>query len=180
MYRPTRSATSDGEAPLQSSEGLSIGVELTIRYALDPQSSATVGANLPHDIEGGLVDPLLQGVIYRVFTRYTVREIFSSKRQELQEAIESELKPLLATDGLILRQVMMGNVDLPADYRAGMDQLLAVELENREDAVHAAAEGKAGQARPSCRARPKRCAGRRPPRRRQTNRSSRRRPRKRR
>ena len=119
MFRPTRSATADGEAPLQSSEGLSIGVELTIRYALDPAKLASVGANLPPDIEGGLVDPLMQGVIYHVFTRYTVREIFSSKRQELQETIESELKPLLAQDGLILRQVMMGNVDLPADYRAG-------------------------------------------------------------
>ena len=132
MFRPTRSATADGEAPLQSSEGLSIGVELTIRYALDPAKLASVGANLPPDIEGGLVDPLMQGVIYHVFTRYTVREIFSSKRQELQETIESELKPLLAQDGLILRQVMMGNVDLPADYRAGMDRLLAVELENEK------------------------------------------------
>jgi regulator of protease activity HflC (stomatin/prohibitin superfamily) len=132
MYRPLRSTTANGEAPLQSSEGLSLGVELTIRYALDPQKLATAGANLPADIEGGLVEPLLQGVIYRVFTRYTVREIFSSKRQELQEAIESELKPLMARDGLILRQVMMGNVDLPADYRAGMDQLLAVELETEK------------------------------------------------
>ncbi|SFN10301.1 SPFH domain-containing protein [Dokdonella immobilis] len=132
MFRPTRSATADGEAPLQSSEGLSIGVELTVRYALDPDRLATVGVNLPKDIEGGLVDPLMQGVIYRVFTRYTVREIFSSKRQELQDAVESELKPLMAKDGLILRQVMMGNVDLPADYRAGMDRLLAVELEKEK------------------------------------------------
>jgi len=32
----------------------------------------------------------------------------------------------------VLHGVMMGNVDLPADYRAGMDKLLAVELETEQ------------------------------------------------
>jgi len=132
LYRPRRSSKADGEAPFQSSEGLSLGVELTLRYALDPAKLAISAKNLPADIGGELVEPLVQGVIYKVFTSYTVREIFSTKRQELQERIEAELKPLLATDGIVLRSVMMGNVDLPADYRAGMDKLLAVELQTEQ------------------------------------------------
>lgn len=131
-YTPDRSAKADGAAPFQSSEGLSLGIELSIRYALDPAALSTKAARLPDDIGGQVVEPLVQGVIYKVFTRYTVREIFSTKRQELQEVIESELKPLLAADGLVLRRVTMGNVDLPADYRAGMDKLLAVELETEQ------------------------------------------------
>lgn len=131
-YRPMRSSKADGEAPFQSSEGLSIGVELSIRYALDPSKLTTVSGNLPDDINGELVEPLVQGVIYKVFTRYTVREIFSTRRQELQDVIEAELKPLMANEGIRLRSVMMGNIDLPADYRAGMDKLLAVELETEQ------------------------------------------------
>lgn len=132
LYRPQRSAKADGPAPFQSSEGLSLGVELTIRYALDPERLAASAKNLPADIGDELVEPLVQGVIYKVFTRYTVREIFSTKRQELQDVVEAELKPLLAHDGIVLRSVMMGNVDLPADYRAGMDKLLAVELQTEQ------------------------------------------------
>jgi regulator of protease activity HflC (stomatin/prohibitin superfamily) len=132
LYRPARSTRADGPAPFQSAEGLSLGVELTIRYALDPVKLQAVSKNLPVDIGGQLVEPLVQGVIYKVFTRYTVREIFSTKRQELQDVIESELRPLLASDGVILRSVMMGNVDLPRDYRAGMDKLLAVELQTEQ------------------------------------------------
>ena len=132
MYRPERSEKANGEAPFQSSEGLSLGVELTIRYALDPNKLQAVAARLPNDISTELVEPLVQSVIYKVFTHYTVREIFSTKRQELQEAIVAELKPLLANDGLVLRNVMMGNVDLPSDYRAGMDKLLAVELQTEQ------------------------------------------------
>lgn len=127
-----RSNKAGGEAPFQSSEGLSIGVELSIRYALDPTKLTSVAGNLPDDINGELVEPLVQGVIYKVFTRYTVREIFSTKRQELQDVIEAELKPLMANEGIRLRSVMMGNIDLPADYRAGMDKLLAVELETEQ------------------------------------------------
>jgi len=132
LYKPERSAKATGTAPFQSSEGLSLGVELTIRYALDPSKIAATASQLPPDIDREIVDPLVQGVIYKVFTRYTVREIFSTKRQELQDVIEGELKPLFASDGLVLRAVTMGNVDLPQDYRAGMDKLLAIELESEQ------------------------------------------------
>ena len=132
LYQPERSAKADGSAPFQSSEGLSLGVELTIRYALDASKLAAHAGQLPADIDGEIVDPLVQGVIYKVFTRYTVREIFSTKRQELQDVIEGELKPLFAGSGLVLRGVTMGNVDLPHDYRAGMDKLLAIELETEQ------------------------------------------------
>ena len=132
VYRPTRSVKANGEAPFQSSEGLSIGVELAIRYALDADRADLISKTLPEDIDKDRVEPIVQSVIYKAFTHYTVREIFSSKRQELQEAIESELKPRLAADGIVLRSVSMGNIDLPPDYRAGMDKLLAVELETEQ------------------------------------------------
>ena len=128
-YTPTRSAKADGEAPFQSSEGLSLGVELSIRYAIDPATLAEKAARLPDDVGSELVEPLVQGVVYKVFTRYSVREIFSTKRPEIQQAIETELRGKLLADGIVLRSVQMGKVDLPADYRAGMDKLLAEELE---------------------------------------------------
>lgn len=124
LYRPAAS----GDTPFQSVEGLSFGVELAIRYALDPARITSVARSLPDDIGGEVVQPAVQGVIYKVFARYTVREIFSTKRAEIQQAIETELRGKLATDGIVLRAVQMGKVDLPGEYRAGMDQLLAEEL----------------------------------------------------
>jgi len=67
-----------------------------------------------------------------VLTRYTVREIFSSKRAEIQQAIETELKAKLAADGVLLKSVQIGKVDLPEDYKRGMDKLLAEELETEK------------------------------------------------
>ncbi len=128
VYRLTRSARATGEAPFQSMEGLSLGVDLTIRYTLDADQIAKKAQSLPEDINREVIEPLVEGVAYRTFARHTVREIFSTQRQEIQQSIEAELTPLLAADGVLLRAVFMGNVDLPPEYRAGLENLLAEEL----------------------------------------------------
>jgi regulator of protease activity HflC (stomatin/prohibitin superfamily) len=128
VYRPVQSLRADGPAPFQSVEGLSLGVDVTVRYALDPARLRALWNSLPDDPAAEIVEPAVQGAIYKIFARYTVREIFSTKRAEIQQAIESELKPRLAGDGIALRGVLIGRVDLPADYRRGMEALLAEEL----------------------------------------------------
>ena len=101
LYRPERSAKADGEAPFQSVEGLSLGVELAIRYSLDPQRVDLFSRTLPEHIDSERLEPAVQGTIYKVLARFTVREIFSTKRQELQDVLEAELKPKLAADGIV-------------------------------------------------------------------------------
>ena len=128
IYQPEPIRRADGAAPLQSVEGLSLGIDLSVRYALDATRLAAVSKNLPDDIGREIVEPAVQGVIYKIFARYTVREIFSVKRVEIQQAIEAELKSKLAQDGIVLRSVHVGKVDLPADYRRRMEGLLAEEL----------------------------------------------------
>jgi regulator of protease activity HflC (stomatin/prohibitin superfamily) len=132
VYRPAQMASASGPAPVQSVEGLSVGVDMAVRYALDPARLAATARNLPADLDTDIVEPAVQNVAYKVFARYTVREIFSTKRVEIQQVIESELRQRLAADGLLLKGVLVGKVDLPADYRRGMESLLAEELETQK------------------------------------------------
>jgi regulator of protease activity HflC (stomatin/prohibitin superfamily) len=99
VYRPIESASATGSAPFQSNEGLSIGVDLTVRWSI---------------------------------ARHSVRDIFSDPRAQIQQEIAMRLEPKLAAMGLALRGVDMGKVDLPQDYRAGMEKLLAEELETEK------------------------------------------------
>ncbi|MBD8528148.1 SPFH domain-containing protein [Pseudomarimonas arenosa] len=132
IFRPQRSASVSADAPLQTSEGLSIGVELAIRYALDTETLAETVLNLPADVDNQRVAPLVDGVIYRVLSSYSAREIFSSKRSDVQQEIVKTLAPLMQRDGLVLRSVTLGNIDLPRDYKAGMDRVLQTELQNEQ------------------------------------------------
>ncbi|MDR1064693.1 MAG: prohibitin family protein [Azoarcus sp.] len=130
VYRPGK----DGESGLtfQSIEGLSLGVDFTVRYALDADRLTTLARALPDDIDGEIVLPIIQGVLHKTFSRYTVREIFSARRQEIQSGITRELQTRLAEDGVKLKDLTIGRIDLPPDYLKGMERMLAAELASEQ------------------------------------------------
>jgi regulator of protease activity HflC (stomatin/prohibitin superfamily) len=132
VYRPTESASATGPAPFQSVEGLSIGVDLAVRWTVDLARLAQMSKEFPDDISADLVAPAVQGIAYPTLARYSVREIFSQQRTEIKQQLIAELKPKFTAMGLVLREVDIGKVDLPADYRAGMEKLLSEELETEK------------------------------------------------
>ncbi len=132
VYRPIESASATGAAPFQSVEGLSIGVDLAIRWTVDLARLAEMTREFPDDISADLVAPAVQGIVYPTFARYSVREIFSQRRTQIQQELTAELKPKFTAMGLVLREVDIGKVDLPPDYRAGMEKLLSEELETEK------------------------------------------------
>jgi regulator of protease activity HflC (stomatin/prohibitin superfamily) len=128
VYRPAASATAGGAEPFQTVEGLSVGVAVTVRYALDRAHMSEVAQRLPTDVGHDLIEPVVDGVLHRALSRHTVREVFTDKRVEIQDDVEQELRTLLARDGIVVRSLYLGHVDLPAQYRAGLEGMLSEEL----------------------------------------------------
>lgn len=122
-------AAADGAAPAQTVEGLSIGMDLRVRYAIDPSRIGGAKAlSYPKDIDGQIIEPAVQATVYKIVARHTVREIFSSQRAQIEQDIETQIRERLKTDGLLLRSVHIGQIDLPEDYRRGMEVLLTEGL----------------------------------------------------
>lgn len=132
VYRPDSGTSASGDSPYQTLEGLSLGLEITVRYAIQPAQASQIAVHLPEDPGRELVGPALKGVVYRTLSRYTVREVFSTKRAEIQEQLESGLKKDLLVSGLDVHGVQLGRVDLPADYRAGLEGLLSQQIETEK------------------------------------------------
>jgi regulator of protease activity HflC (stomatin/prohibitin superfamily) len=132
IYHPTKSARADGSAPFQTVEGLSIGVDVSVRYALDPARVVTVSRELPADLGRELVEPAVDEVLHRTFAKNTVRDIFSTRRVEIQKEVEDELRPELLPDGILVKTVFIGSVDLPAEYRSGLEAMLSEELSSEK------------------------------------------------
>jgi regulator of protease activity HflC (stomatin/prohibitin superfamily) len=145
VYRPIESASATGPAPFQSVEGLSIGVDIAVRWTVDRARLAQMSKEFPDDINTDLVAPAVQGIVYPTLARYSVREIYSQRRQEIRQDLIAELKPKFTAMGLVLREVDIGKVDLPPDYRAGMDRLLSEELETEK--IHYTLQLKEAQVR---------------------------------
>jgi regulator of protease activity HflC (stomatin/prohibitin superfamily) len=128
IYKPTASASAEGAAPFQTVEGLSVGVSVAVRYAIDRDRAADIAKRLPANLGQELIEPVVDGVLHRSLAKHTVREIFTDKRIEIQQGIEHELRELLAKDGIAVRSLFIGHVDLPEKYRTGLEGLLAEEL----------------------------------------------------
>ncbi len=128
VYRSQR-GTADGSVRFKSVEGLGIGADVTVRYTLDRAQLTQIALRLPEDVAGELVDPVIDASIYRVLAQYTIRQIFSSARGEIEKAIEKEVRERLAGDGVAIGAVFFGNVELPPEYKHGMEALLAEEMQ---------------------------------------------------
>jgi len=128
VYRPTDAARVAGTGAFQSIEGLSIGIDVSVRWALEPDHMSQAARLRPDTVEGELVQPTVDGILHRTFAQHTVREIFATQRGAIQKAIEDELRAALGKDGITVKTVAIGGVDLPAQYKSGLEAVLTEEL----------------------------------------------------
>ena len=115
---------------VQSREGLSIGLGVTVRYRLDPNRLASVQAHLPQPADKELVPPVVASAWRSLAPEYTVREIFSSKREEVRAKAAAIITRKLDADGMVVEEVMLSEIRLPEQYAKGLEGLLLKEQED--------------------------------------------------
>jgi regulator of protease activity HflC (stomatin/prohibitin superfamily) len=115
---------------VQAREGLNIGLAVSVRYRLDPKRLDSIHRNLPQPVSEEVVGPVV-GTIYRQLApNYITREIFATKREELRTQAAQAITERLAGDGIIVREVLLRDLQLPAEYAKGLEGLLLKEQEN--------------------------------------------------
>jgi regulator of protease activity HflC (stomatin/prohibitin superfamily) len=120
---------------VQSLEGLNIGLAVTVRYRLDPNKLDSVQAHLPQPADTQLVPPVVASAWRELAPAYTVREIFSSKREEVRSKAAATITRRLGADGIIVEEVMLSDIRLPDEYAKGLEGLLLKEQEDDQMAV---------------------------------------------
>src|SRR6266481_3962867 len=119
-----------GSFSVQSKEGLSIGLAITVRYKIDPRKLDFIHANLPQPVEKEIVPPVVSSVFRELAPNYTVREVFAAKREEIRQSAAERITRKLEGDGIIVKEVMLRDVQLPAEYARGLEGLLLKEQQN--------------------------------------------------
>ncbi len=119
-----------GDFTVQSKEGLSIGLAITVRYKLDPKRLDFIHANLPQPVEKEIVPPVVASTFRELAPNYTVREVFAVRREEIRRSAADQITRKLDKDGIIVKEVMLRDVQLPPEYARGLEGLLLKEQEN--------------------------------------------------
>jgi len=115
---------------VQSREGLNIGLAVTVRYRLDANKLASVQAHMPQPVDKELVPPVVASAWRELAPEYTVREIFSTKREEVRQKAAAIITRKLNGDGIVVEEVMLSDIQLPEEYAKGLEGLLLKEQED--------------------------------------------------
>jgi len=115
---------------VQAREGLNIGLAVSVRYRLDPRRLNAIHANLPQPVGEQVVAPVVSTIYRQLAPNYITQEIFATKREELRANAAAAIKTRLESDGILVREVLLRDLQLPAEYARGLEGLLLKEQEN--------------------------------------------------
>ena len=127
---------------VQAKEGLTLGLAITVRYRLDAKRLDYIQGSLPRPVEKEIVPPTVASVWREIVPNYTVRDVFSAKREEVRQRAAGLITQKLAGDGIVVKEVMLRDIQLPPEYAKGLEELLLKEQENDRMGVETDLKGK--------------------------------------
>src|SRR5882672_8537059 len=89
---------------VQAKEGLNLGLAITVRYRIDAKKLDFVQANLPQPVEKEIVPAVVATVWREIVPTYTVRDVFSAKREEVRKKASDQITARLAQDGIVVKE----------------------------------------------------------------------------
>ncbi|MBD2412583.1 membrane protease subunit, stomatin/prohibitin [Nostoc calcicola FACHB-389] len=114
-----------------SQEGLSLNLDVSLQYKLDPQKAATVYKTIGAD-ETQLVISRFRSTVRAITANYPASAIYSTKRQEIAQKIDQQLTQEIPALGFIVEEALLRNVKMPDTLQAAIQNKLKTEQENQQ------------------------------------------------
>jgi regulator of protease activity HflC (stomatin/prohibitin superfamily) len=133
--RETKPAETIEPLGVQAKEGLTVGLAITVRYRLDPKHLDYIQSNLPQPVEREIVPAVVASAWRELVPNYTVRDVFATRREEIRKKAADQITNKLAADGIIVKEVMLRDIQLPPEYAQGLQDLLLKEQQNDQMGV---------------------------------------------
>jgi regulator of protease activity HflC (stomatin/prohibitin superfamily) len=127
---------------VQAKEGLSLGLAITVRYRLDSRHLDYIENNLPQPVEKEIVPAVVASAWRELVPNYTVREVFATRREEVRRRASDVITQKLAADGIVVKEVMLRDIQLPPEYAKGLENLLLKEQQDDQMGVETEIQAK--------------------------------------
>src|SRR5262249_15581025 len=85
---------------------------------------------LPQPVETEIMPPVVANAFRQTIANYMVRDVFSTRREEVRRIAAEAIANRLASDGVIVKEGMVRDGGLPAEYARGLEGLLLKAQEN--------------------------------------------------
>lgn len=115
-----------------SREGLTIGLEISALYRLDPDSAAQVYQTISGgDYENIVLIPQFRSISRAVTASFQASALYSTERERLGENIQRELSKVVSPRGIIIEATPLRNVALPSQLTEAIEQKQRADQESQ-------------------------------------------------
>ncbi|MEW6511163.1 MAG: prohibitin family protein [Bacteroidota bacterium] len=114
-----------------SREGLTIGLEISALYRLEPDSAASVYRKIGTEYSDVVLVPQFRSVSRAVTASFQASALYSTEREKLGATIQSELAALLKVRGIFVESTPLRNVALPSQLTEAIEQKQRAEQESQ-------------------------------------------------
>ena len=115
-----------------TSEGLTVALDLTGWYRLDPESAPKVYREIGTNYVAKIVRPTLRTAIREVLVNYTAQEIYSGKRDQITREITERTAKVVSEKGIVFEKLLLRNVKLPKRLSDAIDAKLQMDQEAQQ------------------------------------------------
>ena len=116
-----------GTVTTLTSEGLTVGVDLTIFYHLNFNSAPAVFRELGPSYEAVVLLPAVRGAIRDVVAQFSAEDLYTVARAAVGELILENLVSDLEVRGIIAERVLLRDITLPTQIQQAIERKLAAE-----------------------------------------------------
>ena len=120
-----------GTFGVSTREGVNVQLTVQARWAIDRRRLLSQWSALPADPARELVAPVLASAFRSAAPAYDARQLISEKREELAAIAARTARLRLAESGIVLKEVLIGDLTLPPEYERGRVAMVD-ELQNAE------------------------------------------------
>jgi regulator of protease activity HflC (stomatin/prohibitin superfamily) len=112
-----------------SNDGLEVVIDLTVLYKISPTDAPKIFKQIGVNYTDKIVRPVTRTRIRDNAVYYDAVALYSTKRNEFQERIFKTIEADFKTRGLILEQLLIRNINLPASVKSTIESKINAEQE---------------------------------------------------
>ena len=110
-----------------TADGLEVVIDLTVLYRVQSSEAPKIVREIGYDFKNIIVRPITRTKIRDNAVYYTAVDLYSVKRDEFQSRIFKTIEENLKQRGLVLEQLLVRNIVLPATVKASIEDKIKAE-----------------------------------------------------
>lgn len=115
-----------------SKEGLSVQLEISLLYSLDPDNASKIYKSVGENYEEIIIVPQFRSVVRGVTSEYEAKALYTESREQLATKMKDQLEKLVGPRGITIESAPMRQIILPAGLTASIEQKLQAEQASQQ------------------------------------------------